>query len=108
MKTLKSLLLAFAHQNREISYCQGMNYIMGFLYINIKDEEKTYKCFSYLIDLYFENMFTKDLYKLKLLFFQFERCLALFVPDLADHFKVFYKKIYKTNIKLKHFYLFLE
>ena len=83
--------MAFASENREISYCQGMNYIMGFLYINIKDEEKTFKAFTYLIDLYFENMFTKDLYKLKLLFFQFDRCLALFLPNLADHFKVISK-----------------
>lgn len=80
--------MAFAYVNREISYCQGMNYIMGFLYIHLKDEDKTYKCFTYLINMYFEDMFTKDLDKLKLLFFQFERCLALYIPDLADHFKV--------------------
>lgn len=99
-KTLKSLLMAFAYENREISYCQGMNYIMGFLYIHLKDEEKTFKCFTYLINLYFEDMFTKDLHKLQLLFFQFEKCFALFVPDLADHFKVkFYFNIYlKKNL----------
>lgn len=66
-----------------------MNYIMGFMYINIKDEETTFKAFTYLINLYFENMFTKDLYKLKVLFYQFEKCLGLFIPNLADHFKVF-------------------
>lgn len=65
-----------------------MNYIMGFLYINLRDEEKTFKCFCYLMKIYFENMFTKDLYKLRLLFYQFERCLMLILPELAEYFKV--------------------
>ena len=87
---------AYALQNPDTSYCQGMNYVMGFLYIHILDEPNTHKCFENLMRNYFHNMFTKDLYTLKLLFYQFERCLTLFLPELAGYFKV------KINIKIMY------
>ena len=65
-----------------------MNYIMGFIYNRFKDEEKTFKIFNIILDEYFKNMFCKEFAKLKLLFYQFDRCLALFLPELSEHFKV--------------------
>ena len=85
---LHKLLKAYASYNVEISYCQGMNYVMGFLYICIQNEEATFKAFTSLIDKFFQNFFSKDLAKLKLLFYQFDHCLNLFLPKIADHFKV--------------------
>lgn len=65
-----------------------MNYIMGFLYNIFKDEDKAYLIFSIIIKINFNGMFSKEFYQLKLLFYQFDRCLALFLPELCDHFKV--------------------
>jgi len=35
---LKHLLRSYAAGHPEIGYCQGMNYIAGYLYIKSKDE----------------------------------------------------------------------
>lgn len=66
-----------------------MNYIMGYLFINVRNEELTLKIFISLINQHFHNIFTKDLRKLKLLFYQFDRCLHIFLPELFEKFKVF-------------------
>lgn len=66
-----------------------MNYIMGFLYNAFRDKDKAYKIFTIILDKYFLGMFSKDFAQLKLLYYQFDRCLALFLPELSDHFKVF-------------------
>ena len=65
-----------------------MNYIMGFLFCNFKDESKTYKFFCELLEIHFKHMFIQEFAQLKLLFYQFDRCLALFLPELYEHFKV--------------------
>ena len=65
-----------------------MNYIMGFIYHNLRDETKSYIFFSTVIEKYFSNMFGKEFAQLKLLFYQFDRCLALFLPEISEHFKV--------------------
>lgn len=87
---MENLLKVYAFNNKDISYCQGMNYIMGFIYIRFMDEEKTYKFFNIILEKYFKNMFCKEFAQLKLLFYQFDRCLALFLPELSEHFKVNY------------------
>jgi hypothetical protein len=35
---LHSLLRIYAYFHKDISYCQGMNYIAGYLYIKTKNE----------------------------------------------------------------------
>jgi hypothetical protein len=40
---LISLLKTYAYYNPEIEYCQGMNYIAGFLLAMVKDEEVAFK-----------------------------------------------------------------
>ena len=54
-----------------------MNYLIGFIYLQCKDEELTLNIFKRMVEMYFENMFTSNLGRLKLLFFQFEKCLDL-------------------------------
>lgn len=39
---LFNVLLAFAHANPDVGYCQGMNYIAGLLLIVTRDEEETF------------------------------------------------------------------
>uniref|UniRef100_A0A8C7SKA5 Growth hormone regulated TBC protein 1a n=1 Tax=Oncorhynchus mykiss TaxID=8022 RepID=A0A8C7SKA5_ONCMY len=41
-KTLYNVLLAYGHHNPAVGYCQGMNFIAGYLIIITKDEEKSF------------------------------------------------------------------
>ena len=41
-QSLFNVLLAFAHANPKINYCQGLNYVAGMLLLVTKDEEKTF------------------------------------------------------------------
>ncbi|XP_053733019.1 growth hormone-regulated TBC protein 1-A-like isoform X1 [Synchiropus splendidus] len=41
-KTLYNVLLAYGHHNRAVGYCQGMNFIAGYIVIITKDEEKSF------------------------------------------------------------------
>ncbi|RVE58233.1 hypothetical protein OJAV_G00207160 [Oryzias javanicus] len=41
-KVLHNVLLAYGHHNPAVGYCQGMNFIAGYLIIITKDEEKSF------------------------------------------------------------------
>uniref|UniRef100_A0A3B3BUC0 Growth hormone-regulated TBC protein 1 n=1 Tax=Oryzias melastigma TaxID=30732 RepID=A0A3B3BUC0_ORYME len=41
-KVLHNVLLAYGHHNPDVGYCQGMNFIAGYLIIITKDEEKSF------------------------------------------------------------------
>lgn len=41
-KALYNVLLAYGHHNGDVGYCQGMNFIAGYLIIVTKDEEKSF------------------------------------------------------------------
>lgn len=78
----------YAYYDPLISYCQGMNFLMGFLYILIQDEETTFKCFAVILEKMLRNILTQDLKRVKLLFYQLDRLIARFLPVLSEHFNV--------------------
>ncbi|XP_051260910.1 growth hormone-regulated TBC protein 1b isoform X1 [Dicentrarchus labrax] len=41
-RALYNVLLAYGHHNKAVGYCQGMNFIAGYLIIITKDEEKSF------------------------------------------------------------------
>ena len=41
--SLTNVLKTYAFFNPEIEYCQGMNFVAGFLFLVFRDEEKTFK-----------------------------------------------------------------
>ncbi|KAM8855426.1 growth hormone-regulated TBC protein 1-A-like isoform 2-T3 [Spinachia spinachia] len=41
-RALYNVLVAYGHHNTEVGYCQGMNFIAGYLMIITKDEEKSF------------------------------------------------------------------
>ncbi|XP_041115555.1 growth hormone-regulated TBC protein 1-like [Polyodon spathula] len=41
-QTLFNVLLAYGHHNSNVGYCQGMNFIVGYLILITKDEEKSF------------------------------------------------------------------
>lgn len=59
-----------------------MNYIAGFLYLNILDEAETYKAFETVMNSYFSLLLTDNFEYLKVVFYQIERLLSIFLPEL--------------------------
>ena len=49
-QTLTDILKTYAYYNKEIEYCQGMNFIAGFLLMVLKDEETAFKAMIQLLD----------------------------------------------------------
>jgi hypothetical protein len=77
---LHSLLRIYAYYHADISYCQGMNYIAGYLYIKTKDEEAAFRIFEYLMEQRFKELFANEFEVLKIKMYQFDRLLAIFHP----------------------------
>eukprot|EP01016_Furgasonia_blochmanni_P032054 TRINITY_DN3309_c0_g1_i1.p1 TRINITY_DN3309_c0_g1~~TRINITY_DN3309_c0_g1_i1.p1 ORF type:complete len:834 (+),score=163.41 TRINITY_DN3309_c0_g1_i1:142-2643(+) len=82
---MNSLLKVYAHYNPRVCYCQGMNYIMGFLLIHFLDEMATFKFFVTFIEKRMSGLLTDNLEKLKLHFYILDRLTEIFVPNLYDH-----------------------
>lgn len=65
-----------------------MNFIAGMLYLIFKDEEAAFKVLVRMIDKYnLANMFNDDLPLLKVYFYQLERLISMFLPEMHAHFK---------------------
>lgn len=47
--SLNNVLKAYALYNPEIEYCQGMNFVCGFLMMIYKTEEATFKALAAII-----------------------------------------------------------
>ncbi|CAH1957022.1 unnamed protein product [Acanthoscelides obtectus] len=47
---LFGVLATFAHQNKEVGYCQGLNYITGLLLLATKDEESSFWLLKAIVD----------------------------------------------------------
>lgn len=58
---LFNVLIAFAQQNSEIGYCQGLNYIAGMMLIVTKDEETTFWLLKHLIENVASEYHTKTM-----------------------------------------------
>ncbi|CAD8161073.1 unnamed protein product [Paramecium octaurelia] len=84
---LQSLLRIYAFYNQEVGYCQGMNYIAGYIYLTFQDQVTAYKAFDRMMNLYFKDLYINDFSKLKIGFYQFDRLLQVFLPELSQHLK---------------------
>ena len=94
--SLFNVLKAFWNIDDEIGYCQGMNYIAGFLLINTDFNEKN--AFLLLVSI-FSNTFSKrkkNIFSLRGLYFEefpllyfyifiFDDLLGKYVPKLRNH-----------------------
>ncbi|CAG9858441.1 unnamed protein product [Phyllotreta striolata] len=49
-KMLFNVLATFAHQNKEVGYCQGLNYIAGLLLLATKNEEVSFWLLKALVE----------------------------------------------------------
>jgi uncharacterized membrane protein len=91
---LTNILKTYAFFNPEIEYCQGMNFIAGFLFLLFKDEELAFKIMQSTLSRFsMVHLFNEDLPKLKLFFYQLDRLISSLLPDLHQHLKVRFKLI---------------
>ena len=88
--TLKKILKTYAIVNPELNYCQGMNFIAGFLYLTMeKQESLAFAIMREIIERYaMTHLFNTELPMLKLMFYQLDRLISINLPDLHNHFKV--------------------
>jgi hypothetical protein len=89
-ETLKKILKSYAYINKELNYCQGMNFIAGFLYLAMdKQEALAFAVMREIIERQtMTHLFNTELPMLKLMFYQLDRLISINLPDLHNHFKV--------------------
>jgi hypothetical protein len=83
-----NVLRAYAFYDLEVGYCQGMNYIAGVLYLQIQDEEATFKALVGMVEKYrMSSLYCATLPRLKLMLYQLDRMIGIFLPELHRIFK---------------------
>lgn len=65
-KALYNVLLAYGQHNQSVGYCQGMNFIGGYLIIITKDEEKSFWLMDALLDRILPDYYSPDMLGLKI------------------------------------------
>ena len=83
---ITNVLLAVSHLNREIKYCQGMNFVVQLLYELYGEEEAFYIFLAFFINTEYYLIFAKDLEELKILFYVFRRVISLLEPEISNYF----------------------
>jgi len=62
---LFNVLVAFAHQNPEVGYCQGLNYIAGLILIVTKNEPSTFWLLKHLVENVAPEYHTRTMFGLQ-------------------------------------------
>ena len=81
---LSNILYALSQSNGDIKYCQGMNFIACVLYEIFGEEEAFYIFLSFFKNTDYPIIFAKDLQKLKVFFYVFNRIIQLYEPELSS------------------------
>jgi hypothetical protein len=85
---LINILYAVSQCNFGIKYCQGMHYIVSFLY-EVFGEEEAYNIFlSLFYSTQYLIIFDKNLTKLNEFFYVFNRIISLLEPELSSFFNI--------------------
>lgn len=85
--SLKRFLIFYAREHPALAYCQGMNYLAGYCLLKCGEEERAYAAFSWVMERYFWPVFADSFSKMRGQLYVFDRLLAIFHPDLSDHFR---------------------
>ena len=81
---LNNILYVVSQCNNDIKYCQGMNFIACVLYEIFGEEEAFYIFLSFFKNTDYPLIFAKDLHKLKVFFYVFNRIMQLYEPELSS------------------------
>ena len=96
-KSLSNVLNVIAFLKPELNYCQGMSFIGSFLIQLTGNEEETfYLMFGIVETTEFTSIFLSDLQKLKIFFYDFDRLIAIMVPEAYSIMTI-------NNIKVNYF-----
>ena len=89
---LKTLMLL----NKDSNYCQGMNFIVGFILslCDNNEEETFYLSLSFFKNTSYKNIFLNDLKLLRLNFAIFDKLLYIYIPTIYSYFNL--RKIYSN------------
>ena len=82
---ISNILYAISQTNNGIKYCQGMNFISSILYEIFGEEEAFYIFLSFFKNTEYPMIFEKDLKKLKIFFYVFNRIIQLLEPELSSY-----------------------
>jgi len=87
-ESLINVLKVYAYSNEEVQYCQGMNFVAGFLLLITENESEAFKFMRVIIEKYqMQNLFIQDVPLLKEYFYELDRLVYLVMPDLSIFFK---------------------
>ena len=96
-KALTNILNVIAFLKPELNYCQGMSFIAAFLIqITSNEEETFYLMFGIVENTEFTSIFISDLQRLKIFFYDFDRLIAIMVPEAYSIMTI-------NNIKVNYF-----
>ena len=88
-KKVEYILKACSYTASNVGYCQGMNFIISFLYEIIQNEED---CFYIMLGLLtltdFMEIFIGDLNKLKVFYYILEKLIYLKLPEIYECLKI--------------------
>ncbi|XP_032681560.1 growth hormone-regulated TBC protein 1-A-like isoform X2 [Odontomachus brunneus] len=82
---LYNVLLAFAHQNKTVGYCQGLNYIAGLLLLVTKSEETAFWLLKVLIDKILPDYYTRTMDGLLIDIDVLAELVRIKMPDVYQH-----------------------
>ena len=84
---LFEMLKLYAFHNPEVAYCQGMNFLLGFLFIFFQSRDEALRFFIALVDALLYKILQNDLTYIKVLFYKLDRIIQIQLPDVSDHFQ---------------------
>ena len=85
---IKNILICFVAIFPEIGYCQGMNYVVAFLYqlLNLNEEQTFYFLCGLLLNTKYNQIFKDDFQTLNLFFKIFDKILEINRPEIYYKF----------------------
>jgi len=88
---LGNVIVSYAALNREVGYCQGMNFLAGLLLQLSDSEQETFWMLTLVMVRYnLQSLYMRDIPLLHLLKYQFEALLSEHAPRVQRHFQELY------------------
>lgn len=87
---LRKVLHAYAIHDKEVSYCQGLNYVAAVLLLWMTEEEAFYSLVALLQEggtFALRNLYLQSLPLLKERYFEFEQLLSQYCPQVFGRFE---------------------
>mmetsp|Transcript_14535 Transcript_14535/g.21892 ORF Transcript_14535/g.21892 Transcript_14535/m.21892 type:complete len:533 (-) Transcript_14535:129-1727(-) len=87
IESLRRILLAYAVRNREVGYCQSMNFIVAVLLMYLSEEQAFWVLAALVEDILPRNYYTASMLGCRVDQAVFQSCLAWKLPKVFSHFR---------------------